>query len=232
MRGKALIGWVVDVQHDLMAPSGRLYVRDPGSKDDPGAVAALPAIERAVMWMRSHCDIVVFTGAWHAIDDDDIDQQSPDPSRGTFPPHCLGQSDDPIERRGAEVIESIRPANPVVLGPTATAVEARAATRLAVEESRAIFIQKSHFDVFEGNASAEHVVSTLETVLDRDLEVYVAGVARDVSVTAAVVGLAQRGHGVVALKDATRGLGVEAEDTTLARWASRGRVLSTEDLPA
>jgi len=230
MRGKALIGWVVDVQHDFVDPDGRLYVRDPGDDDDPGAVAALPVIEKAVEWMRTHCDIIVFTGDWHAPDDE-IHPENADPARVTYPPHCLGQSDDPMERQGAEFIESVRPANPVVLEPTATAVEARAGTRLAVEESRAIHIQKSRFDVFEGNPSAEHVVGTLELVLDRDLEIYVAGVARDISVTAAVVGLAERGYEVVALKDATWGFGTEAEDTTLARWAHSGRVVSTEDLP-
>ncbi|HSR42654.1 MAG TPA: hypothetical protein VLL48_10790, partial [Longimicrobiales bacterium] len=83
MRGKARIGWVVDVQNDFMQPDGRLYVKDLGNEDDPGAVEARPAIEEAVEWMRSHCDLMVFTGDWHDYGDAEIDAEDPDPDQGT-----------------------------------------------------------------------------------------------------------------------------------------------------
>jgi nicotinamidase-related amidase len=173
---------------------------------------------------------MVFTGDWHGYEDDEIDPDDPDPNRGTYPPHCMGRSDDPSEREGAQIIESIRPANPVVLSADADAVRAGAVARLAVEESRPIFIQKTRFDVFEGNPAAGDLVRSLEDVLDRDLEIYVAGVARDVCVTAAVDGLAGRGYDVVGLRDATWGLGLEAEHVTLARWRGEGRVSETSAL--
>lgn len=231
MRGKALIGWVVDVQNDFMDPEGRLYVKDPARSDDPGAVRARPAIEEAVAWMKAHCDVMVFTGDWHGYGDAEIDPERPNPAGGTYPPHCMGRSDDPEEQRGAWIIESVRPANPVVLELEHGPEDARAVAALAVEESRPIFIHKTRFDVFEGNAAAAALVRSLEEVLDRSLEIYVAGVARDVCVTAAVDGLAARGYEVVALRDATWGLGLEAEEETLHRWKEEGRVVRTAELP-
>lgn len=231
MRGRALIGWVVDVQNDFMLPDGRLYVKDQQDPDDPGAVEARAAIEKAVTWMRSHCDLMVFTGDWHDYGDAEIDPEDPDPLDGTYPPHCMGRSDDPAEREGARIIESIRPANPVVLEVGATDEDARDVVALAVDESRPIFIHKTRFDVFEGNGATERLVRELESVLDRDLEVWVAGVARDVCVTNAVDGLARRDYDVVALRDATWGLGLEDEEDTLARWAREARVTTTAELP-
>ena len=44
-------------------------------------------------------------------------------------------------------------------------------------------------------------------------------------------GLQDRDYDVTALKDATWGLGLEAEADTLARWAAKGRVVNVTDLP-
>lgn len=231
MQGKALIGWVVDVQNDFMRPDGRLYVKDLGDDSDPGAVEAQAAIERTVEWMRTHCDLMVFTGDWHDYGDAEIDPVDPDPSSGTYPPHCMGRSDDPDEREGAEILESVRPAHPVSLELGADDREARQVAALAVDESRPVFIQKTRFDVFEGNEATEALVRGLRDVLERDLEFWVAGVARDVCVTNAVDGLAERGYDVVAVSDATWGLGLEDEEETLARWKAEGRVVTTAELP-
>ncbi len=64
----------------------------------------------------------------------------------------------------------------------------------------------------------------------RALEFVVIGVARDVCVTQAVDGLQARGYAVTAVRDATWGLGLEAEAATLARWAGRGRVVTLAEL--
>ncbi len=92
------VGWVVDVQNDFMRPDGRLYVHDLFNAGDVGASLATPAIVRTVAWMRDHCDVVVFTGDWHAYGDREIDTESPDATKGTYPPHCMGLSEDPAER--------------------------------------------------------------------------------------------------------------------------------------
>ena len=59
------------------------------------------------------------------MDEDEIDEVAPDPLAGTYPPHCMGRSYDPGERRGAEVIPAIRPVDPIVLGIQASEQEAR-----------------------------------------------------------------------------------------------------------
>lgn len=250
--GPARIGWIVDAQEDFMNPGGRLYVRDLFDDGDPGAVRVVPALEAAAAWMREHCDVIVYTGDWHGLDDPEIDPVAPDPARDTYPPHCMGRSPDPAERAGAEVIAAIRPADPVVLAHDATGGDAARVALRAVEERRPVFVRKTRFDVFEGNPACEAFVRSLGEALGardgdgavappdgggpepetggRALEFVVIGVARDVCVTRAVDGLQARGHAVTAVRDATWGLGLEPEADTLARWAGRGRVVTLAEL--
>ncbi len=239
-----------------MNPGGRLYVRDLFDGSDPGAVEVIPALEAATAWMRAHCDVIVYTGDWHGLEDDEIDPVAPDPAAGTYPPHCMGRSPDADERAGAEVIAEIRPRDPVVLAHDATEDAAGRVARQAVAEGRPVFVRKTRFNVFEGNAACEAFVRSLgeavgemagarggvaapagdegpaSEAVGRALEFVVIGVARDVCVTQAVDGLQARGYAVTAVRDATWGLGLEAEATTLARWAGRGRVVTLAELLA
>lgn len=224
---RRVVGWVVDVQNDFMRPDGRLYVKHLSEPADPGAVQVRDRIVEAVAWMREHADVVVFTGDWHGLDDPEIDPESPDPSRGTYPPHCMGRSDDASEREGAALIPAVRPEDPLVLDVDADAARGRAVADEAVSTGREVFIRKTRFDVFAGNAGTDAFVSALAEGLD-DPEFVVVGVARDVCVTQAVDGLLARGHDVTALRDATWGLGLEAEDVTLSRWSRDGRVTTLE----
>ena len=229
--GRALIGWVVDVQHDFMDPDGRLYVRHLGDPTDPGAVGVVPTITGAVEWMRAHTRVVVFTGDWHGLEDEEIDPVAPDPGQGTYPPHCMGRSLDPVEREGAALIPSIRPSDPIVLEVGATEEAAVGVARTAVRGGRPVFIHKTRFDVFAGNPGTEAFLAALEEELGCPLQVVVAGVARDVCVTQAVDGFLARGIPVVAVRDAMWGLGLEDESETLARWAGAGgNVLTLEVL--
>jgi nicotinamidase-related amidase len=224
---------VVDAQNDFLLPpeeGGRLYVHDLfDSGEDAGARQAIPAIERSVEWMRAHCDVMVYTGDWHSYADEEIDAVAPDAAAGTYPPHCMGLSDDAAEREGAEIIESIRPENPIVLARAATAADAEAAARRAVADRRPVFIHKSRFNVFEGNAATDDLLRALRRELGRPVEVYMAGVARDVCVKQAVEGMleASRALPVTVLTDATWGLGIEDEATSLARWLAAGAALMT-----
>lgn len=226
------IGWVVDVQNDFMRPDGRLYVRDLADDSDPGAEAARERIERAVAWMLERCRVVVFTGDWHGYDDAEIEPDDPNPDEGTYPPHCMGRSDDPDEREGALLIDSIRPEAPVVLDLDASPERAREVARLALDEARPIFIRKTRFDVFRGNPATESLVSALEALSEGRPRFFVAGVARDVCVTGAVDGLQERGYEVAPIRDAMWGLGLEAEEETLDRWRRKGaEILDTSALP-
>lgn len=228
----ARVGWIVDVQEDFMNPDGRLYIHDLFDDSDPGAVEIIPALEAGAAWMRANCDAIVYTGDWHGLDDAEIDPVAPDPARDTYPPHCMGRSSDPEERAGAEVIEEIRPEDPVVLAHDATADDAVRAAAEAVRERRPVFVQKTRFNVFEGNPACETFVRSLGEALGRALEFVVIGVARDVCVTQAVDELQARGYAVTAVRDVTWGLGLEPEAETLARWAGRGRVVTLAELTA
>lgn len=228
----ARVGWIVDVQNDFMLPAeqgGRLYVHHLSDPSDPGAVRARGRIEEAVAWMREHCDVLVYTGDWHAHGDAEIDPVAPDAARGTYPPHCMGMSDDPEERRGAEILDSVRPEDPVVLPRGAGPEQARELARTAVRERRPVFVRKERFSVFEGNPGTEALLRELQALLG-ELEIVVVGVARDVCVTQAVDGMQARGYRTVAVRDATWGLGLEEEAATLERWSRAGRVVTLAEL--
>ena len=225
------IGWVTDAQNDFLLPpseGGRLYIHDLFDEKDEGARQVIPALRRAVEWMRANCALVVFTGDWHAYGDAEIDPVHPDPALETYPPHCMGMSDDPAERAGAQIHASTRPDDPIVLARDATEDDARRAVERALAERRPVFIQKDRFDVFRGNPSAEAFLAELRRRLGR-LDVYVAGVARDVCVKHAVEGLLQPSRGclVTLVTDATWGLGLEPEAESLARWTRDGAALLT-----
>lgn len=229
----ARVGWVVDAQNDFLLPpdeSGRLYVHDLfDNGEDAGARQILPALRAAVEWMRANCDAVVFTGDWHAYGDDEIDTVAPNAAKGTYPPHCMGMSDDAAEREGAAIHPALAPDDPIVLPRDASDDQARAVAARAVETGRPVFIQKNRFNVFEGNPAADAFLRELAHRLGARVEVYVAGVARDVCVKQAVEGMLDplRGYPVTVVTDATWGLGLEPEAESLARWTAQGAALVT-----
>lgn len=229
----ARVGWVVDAQNDFLLPpeqGGRLYVHDLFDDGrDAGATRIMPALRRAVEWMRANCDVVVFTGDWHSYDDEEIDSESPDATKGTYPPHCMGLSPDAAEREGAAIHASIRPADALVLERGAGEDAARETAARAVAERRPVFIQKNRFDVFTGNPATDAFLRELAAGLGAPLEIYVAGVARDVCVKNAVEGMLApvRGYAVTVVTDATWGLGLEEESESLERWTAQGAALLT-----
>lgn len=235
---RARIGWIVDVQNDFARrdlPGGRLYVRDLFDESDAGAESVEENVVRAVRLLRERCDVVVYTGDWHSMGDPEIDADAPDPQRGTYAPHCMGMSKDPAEREGAEIIEPIRPEDPLVLERDAPPEEAREVARRAVREGRPVFVRKHRFSVFEGNSATDPFLLALQEELGADeLEFYVLGHAREVCVTQFADGALAperkaRGYRVVALTDAMWGLGLEAEEVTLGRWTGAGAETLTVD---
>lgn len=230
--GTALIGWIVDAQVDFMDPHGRLYVKDLSDDTDPGSTLIVATLREAVAWMDEKCDLLVYTGDWHGLDDEEIDLVSPDPLAGTYPPHCMGRSADPAEREGAAIIPEIRPAHPVVLVYDADQNTPSTVVREALADGRPVLIQKTRFDVFTGNPATEAFLAALQDALGKPLAFIVIGVARDVCVTQAVDGMQARGYAVTAVSDATWGLGLEPEAETLARWSKKGRVATLAELRA
>lgn len=217
----------MDVQNDFMRPDRRLYVHDLFDASDVGASLATPAIVQTVAWMREHCDVVVFTGDWHAYGDREIDTVSPDATKGTYPPHCMGLSDDPGERLGAAIIPEIDPGNSALVLPRdASAGLAREIAESAVAKRRPVFIQKREFSVFEGNAGADTFVTALRAALGGSPEFVVCGVATDVCVKQAVDGLLDRSAPVQVVRDATWSLGLLPAAETFDAWEKRGARLT------
>ena len=226
-QSRARVGWVVDVQRDFMEPEGRLYVHNLFDPADPGAKMAAPAIEMTVRWMRSHCDAVVFTGDWHGYGDREIDPVAPDARRDTYPPHCMGLSDDPEERRGAALVAAVDPgADAIVLGREATRDDAVSVARRAVHERRPIFLQKCEFCAFGGNPATDALVTGLHEALGEPPEFIVCGVATDVCVKRAIDGLLDRGYRVRVIADAMWGLGLLGPERTFDEWARRGAIVT------
>ena len=233
--GTPFVGLVIDVQRDFMTPTadgGRLYVRDLADESDRGAQAIVPQLVATVAWMREQCAAMVYTGDWHSHGDREIDPVSPDPARETYPPHCMGASDDSEERRGAELIPEVAPTGEmVVLERDATDDDARAAAERAVRTGAAIFVQKREFSLFEGNPASEALVRAIADEVGGRPEFVVCGVAADVCVRHAVDGLLDRGHPVTVVRDATWGLGLLGAAETFDRWAERGaRIVTTAGL--
>ena len=221
------VGWVVDVQNDFMRPDGRLYVHDLFDARDAGAAQAAAAIVHSVEWMRRHCDVVVYTGDWHAYGDREIDTESPDATKGTYPPHCMGLSPEASERRGAALIAEIDPGpTTLVLPRDATEALARDVAQQAVADRRPVFIQKREFSVFEGNTGADAFVAALRAALGGFPEFVVCGVATDVCVKQAVEGLLDRGAPVRVIRDATWSLGLLSAARTFDQWEGRGARLT------
>lgn len=238
---RARIGWIVDVQNDFMRPDGRLYVHNLFDPADAGATLAMASIVQTVEWMRRSCDVVIFTGDWHAYGDREIDTVAPDATKGTYPPHCMGLSPDAAERAGAALITEIDPGSAaLVLTRDAIDETARDIARRAVDERRAVFVQKSEFSVFEGNRSADAFVQALREALGDDLgdgsgepvDFVLCGVATDVCVKKAVDGLLDRAARVHVVTDAIWSLGLLGPADTTDLWAQRGARLGVSaDLP-
>ena len=238
---RARIGWIVDMQNDFMRPDGRLYVHNLFDPADAGATLAMASIVQTVEWMRRSCDVVIFTGDWHAYGDREIDTVAPDATKGTYPPHCMGLSPDAAQRAGAALITEIDPGSAaLVLTRDAIDETARDIARRAVDERRAVFVQKSEFSVFEGNRSADAFVQALREALGDDLgdgsgepvDFVLCGVATDVCVKKAVDGLLDRAARVHVVTDAIWSLGLLGPADTTDLWAQRGARLGVSaDLP-
>jgi nicotinamidase/pyrazinamidase len=232
------VGYLVDVQNDFMrsaAPGGRLYVRHLNDPADPGAEQIIPTLARLARWMYEHCDVVVLSGDWHGPEDAEIDAAAPD-FRTTYPPHCMGRSTDAAEREGAALIPEVAPADPLVLHvPEETHVMygasvehvARLVGERAARERRPVFVHKTQFSVWTGNAGMDELVRALSEGLGARPEFVLAGVASDVCDDAAVRGLRERGYAVTVVRDAIHSLGSKPDEAILADWEALGARTTT-----
>jgi len=189
--------WDVDTQVDFVHPNGKLAV--------PGATDAVPAMARVVEAARAAGIPHVASADDHELTDAEISAE-PDYAT-TYPPHCLRGT------RGAERIPETEQDDPVPLGLTDVPEKWL--------RGREFLLLKKHFDVFT-NPNADRLLELLEPE-----EIVLFGVATDVCDDAAVRGLVARGHRVVFVEEASRGLDAERTAACIGTWREAGVELAS-----
>lgn len=179
-----VVVWNVDTQKDFMLSNGKLYIKD--------AEQILANLALVTKYAREENLKVVSTCDWHLETDAEI-SNSPD-FKTTFPSHCIAGTE------GAEFVGEVYPKtkddNYYIVSKNLVEINEDVFNR-----ARNIIIEKDKFDVFEGNKLTEKVLELLKPEV-----VAVVGVALDVCVKFAVLGLVKRGIKVVLLMDCCKAL--------------------------
>jgi nicotinamidase/pyrazinamidase len=199
------IFWNVDTQYDFMRSDGGLYVKDAEQIEEN--------LEQLTLYAEKQGIQVVNTGDWHTLDSDEIAEE-PD-FVNTFPAHCI------IDSEGAMFIPATQPSNPYVVD-----WRARTFDRTKVQNSRNLVLYKDHFDDFQGSPHTDPILK----IINPDIAV-VYGVATNVCVDFAVLGLLERGVQVYVPLDAIKELPHLPLEETLERWRKAGaKLVTTKDV--
>ena len=175
--------WNVDTQVDFMLPQGKLYVS--------GAELIVPKLKKLTKLALTNSIRVVSTADFHYEDSKEL-SLNPDYVE-TFPPHCMANTS------GAKYITETNPKDPIIFEWKKNFnISAKISE---IEKHRNIVIRKDAFNVFEGNPFTDEIISAIypETVV-------VYGVATNVCVNDAVIGLAKRVKYVYVIEDAIKEL--------------------------
>lgn len=200
------IHWDVDTQADFIRADGRLAV--------PGAEAILPALRALTDHAHATGTRIVATADDHDLGHAEI-SEAPDWAT-TFPPHCMRGT--PGQAKVAET--ALR--DPLVVH--AVPWEHEALVAAVRGHAGDVLINKPGTDVFTHNPNAAVV---LEALAPSRIVVY--GVATDICVLAAVIGLRQRcpQAELVVVTDAVAALDPARGGALLADWAEAGCTLAT-----
>ncbi len=198
MKNKKIIFWNVDTQKDFMNPDGALYVE--------GAETIKPNLKKLTEFAYNNDITVVSTQDYHHFDDKEL-SDSPD-FINTFPKHCIAGS------IGSEFVEEVVPLDQE---EDDTIILNNPIDHLLINVySRNITIQKNKFDVFTGNPHTELFLD----LINPDI-VVVYGVATNVCVNCAVLGLTARGIEVIVVKDAIKELPNLPVTEIFEKWGDR-----------
>ncbi len=180
MKNKKIIFWAVDCQKDFINSDGALYVKD--------AETIKPNLKKLTEFAKENNIFVVNTADYHFPDDKELSDK-PD-FKTTFPPHCL------FNKTGHHFIEE------TIIKEKYSILDYRKDQETTIDlNERNIVITKNKFDVFAGNP---HTSKFLE-LINPDI-VIVYGVATNVCVNCAILGLRERGIEVIVIKDAIKEL--------------------------
>ncbi len=181
MKNKKIIFWNVDTQKDFMNSNGALYVE--------GAETIKPNLKKLTDFAKENNIMVVNTGDYHFTGDEEL-SDNPD-FINTFPNHCMAESD------GSKFIDETRPDEDSHIH----AIDYMESGNYISIDDRNVIIYKNKFDVFTGNLDTNKVLD----LINPDI-VIVYGVATNICVNCAVLGLTKRGIEVIVVKDAIKEL--------------------------
>ena len=210
------IFWNVDTQYDFMRNDESFK----GTLAIPGARAIEGNLEKLTALAAKERIIVVNTADWHTPESKEF-SGTPD-YKTTFPPHCLADT------LGAEFVPATKPnaqtmGKPFVITcnrpgyggwPTGVGM-----TRDLEQgpPSRNFVIRKDAFDVFAGNQWTDTVISWIEPQA-----AIVYGVATNVCVDYAVMGLRKRGIEIFVPTDAIKELPGCDLEALFKKWTGAG----------
>ncbi len=195
-----LLFWNVDTQKDFMNENGALYVK--------GAEEIKPILKEITEYASINKIKVVSTADCHTDKSTEISDK-PD-FKTTFPPHCM--------LLGGEGIEFIEETYPKTFKDNYTMVcYSDKEMHHSFDRARNVIIYKDAFDVFAGNHMTEKVI---ERISPDTVVVY--GVATEVCVHFAVLGLLRKGLKVYVVSNAVKELSEYGLDEVYREWLDKG----------
>lgn len=212
---KKTLFWNEDTQYDFMRDDESFH----GTLAVQGARAIESNLEKLTKLAEREQCRVMNTADWHTMESKEI-SLTPD-FKTTYPPHCMAYT------KGAAYVSATEPKNPLKIywqQPTIDEQE--------ILSERNIVLYKDDFDVFKGS---QHTDKILELLNPERVIVY--GVATNVCVHFAVVGLLKRGKEVYVVEDAIKELpeelAAESAKDVFKRWNYKGNkatLIKTEDV--
>lgn len=201
MKIKKIIFFAVDCQKDFINPDGALYVED--------AETIKPNLKKLTEFAKENNIMVVNTKDHHHFDDEELSDK-PD-FINTFPKHCI------VGSIGEEFIDET-----LIKEGDVTMIFNTSVPQWVNLNSRNIIIYKNKFCCFEGNQNTNKFLD----LINPDI-IVVYGVATNVCVDCAVLGLRKRGIEVIVIKDAIKELPKLSVEDIYDEWDIQGVVFST-----
>jgi len=199
MNKEKILFMCVDAQKDFINKDGALSVK--------GAEKIKPALNNLIQLavkidngMNNYATII-YTGDKHNKSSKEISDH-PNLVDGTFLPHCMDNTD------GMNFIDEVYPFNPIIIDWYYNTID-----DIAIEFASEIIIYKDDFDVFQGNKHTNNILKIVNPSI-----VFVFGVATNICVNAAMVGLAKRGYEVCLVIDAVKELPGISLDEVIQEW--------------
>ena len=168
MNKERTLFWNVDTQHDFMDKDGALYVE--------GAEEIKPTLKKISEYVKNSNISMVHTSDWHYFDSEEL-SENPD-FVNTFPNHCMAGTE------GAYLIPETKPRKFDAIINWDQYMSGHMIDNL--DRPFDILLRKDKFDFVEGNKNSNKFLKILR---EEFTDVYVMGVAGNVCVNQAVLGL-------------------------------------------